>query len=82
VGEEGGKLGKVELGVMVIGGASAMKGKIGEEKEITEVRMGRGEEVLKTDAFWDDLKGFLTQRLKDEGEGERVWGVFKGAIDK
>ncbi|OJD30044.1 ubiquitin supergroup protein [Diplodia corticola] len=37
------------------------------------------EETLRTDGFWDDLKGFLVQRLKDEGEGERLAGVFREA---
>jgi hypothetical protein len=38
-----------------------------------------GKEVLATEEFWSDLKGFLTQRLKDEAEGERVLGVFRKA---
>jgi len=38
-----------------------------------------GVEVLRTEAFWEDLKGFLVQRLRDEGEGERLAGVFKQA---
>lgn len=73
--------GKVEFSVMVIGGAAAIK-KDAEETEPMEGVMGNGDEVLKTDAFWSDLKGFLVQRLKDEKEGERVWGVFKAAVDK
>lgn len=73
--------GKVEFSVMVIGGAAAIKKDV-EETEPMEGVMGNGDEVLKTDAFWSDLKGFLVQRLKDEKEGERVWGVFKAAVDK
>lgn len=36
-------------------------------------------DVLKSDDFWADLKGFLVQRLKDEAEGERLLGLFKKA---
>lgn len=36
--------------------------------------------ILKTDEFWIDLKGFLTQRLRDEKEGERLVGVFRRAF--
>ena len=35
--------------------------------------------LLRTEEFWGDLKGFLTQRLRDEAEGERLAGVFRGA---
>jgi ubiquitin-like protein 4 len=41
-----------------------------------------GEEVLKTDEFWRDLKGFLMQRIRDEKESERLFEVFKGAWQK
>ncbi|KAH7051181.1 cell-cycle control medial ring component [Macrophomina phaseolina] len=39
-------------------------------------------EVLRTDEFWADLKGFLVQRLKDEGEGGRLAGVFREAFEQ
>jgi len=71
---------KVDLGVMVIGGAAAAV-KREEEVEPKVVGVGSGGEVLKTEEFWEDLKGFLVQRLKDEGEGERVWGVFRKAVE-
>ena len=35
-----------------------------------------GEEVLRTDGFWDDLQGFLEQRLKDEETAKRLRGMF------
>lgn len=38
-----------------------------------------GTEMLRTEEFWGDLKGFLAQRLRDEAEGERLAGVFRGA---
>ncbi|KAF4629554.1 hypothetical protein G7Y89_g8590 [Cudoniella acicularis] len=73
----------VEFGIMIIGGAAAVKkGPSVEEKEPLDVGIGKGEEILKTEEFWSDLKGFLVQRLKDEGEGEgeRVHGIFRAAI--
>jgi len=69
---------------MVIGGAASLKA-AEEEKEPkidggADGVTGEGKSVLATDEFWRDLKGFLVQRLKDEREGDRVWGVFKEAI--
>jgi len=46
-----------------------------------EGKIGAGKEVLRTEEFWGDLKGFLVQRLKDEAEGERVAGVFRKALE-
>ncbi|CZR53701.1 uncharacterized protein PAC_03581 [Phialocephala subalpina] len=77
VGE--GEGGKIEFGIMVIGGAAALKK--GEEEVEPQV-IGEGREVWKTDEFWSDLRGFLIQRLKDEGEGERVVKVFREALGK
>ncbi|KAH6669891.1 cell-cycle control medial ring component-domain-containing protein [Halenospora varia] len=86
LGEEAvAKGGKVEFGLMVIGGAAAVMAKKDEEKEplvVDDVGIGKGEEILKTAEFWGDLKGFLVQRLKDEEEGERLAGVFKKAWEK
>jgi hypothetical protein len=78
VGDEGAKGGKVELGVMVIGGAGAVK-RDGEEVE--PVVVGHGAETLRGEEFWTDLRGFLVARLKDEKEGERIWGVFRKAVE-
>jgi len=41
---------------------------------------GSTADILKSDDFWADLKGFLTQRLWDEGEGARLAGVFREAL--
>ncbi|KAK2624206.1 hypothetical protein QTJ16_006156 [Diplocarpon rosae] len=80
VGEENEK---VEFGVMVIGGAAVLKRSGSEEVEPkVQQPMGSGKEVLDTPEFWADLKGFLTQRLKDEKEGEKIWGVFKEARER
>lgn len=69
----------VEFSVMVMGGAaSVQKGE--DVAAAAPVAQGpSGAELLSTWEFWDDLKGFLTQRLKDEAEGERLHGVFKKA---
>ncbi|KAJ9490465.1 hypothetical protein VN97_g2783 [Penicillium thymicola] len=81
----GGK--EVEIGVMIIGGAQVVESAVA-QPEITEKRdesppkaaIGlSGEEVLHTEAFWDDLQGYLEQRLKDEKEANRLRFVFKEA---
>ncbi|KAK4178517.1 cell-cycle control medial ring component [Triangularia setosa] len=36
-----------------------------------------GKEVLNTDEFWDDLRGFLEQRVKDEGVAKEAVEKFK-----
>lgn len=35
------------------------------------------EEILQTEEFWGDLKGFLEQRLKDESEAGRLQELFR-----
>lgn len=40
-----------------------------------------GKEVV-NEEFWSDLKGFVVQRIRDEGEGERLVRVFKSAWEK
>lgn len=39
-------------------------------------------EVLGGEEFWQDLKGFLGQRLRDEGEGEKLVKAFREAYGK
>lgn len=36
-------------------------------------------DILEGDAFWDDLKGYLTQRIKDEYKAVEVWKQFKAS---
>jgi len=68
----------VEFSVMIIGGAASVKKEDG--GTTAPVAQGpSGEEVLRTEEFWLDLKGFLTQRLKDEQEGEQLLEVFRKA---
>jgi hypothetical protein len=75
---------KVDFSVMVLGGAAAMKR--GDEEVIPPVVQGKsGLEVPRGkegEEFWTDLKGFLIQRLRDEGGGERVWTVFRRAWEQ
>jgi ubiquitin-like protein 4 len=68
----------VEFSVMIMGGASSVK----KGNDTAPVAQGpNGAELLRTEEFWDDLKAFLTQRLKDQGEGERVHITFRKAWD-
>ncbi|KAL8688034.1 MAG: hypothetical protein Q9218_005948, partial [Villophora microphyllina] len=41
-----------------------------------------GEEVMQSADFWDDLKGWLLQRVRDEGKVEEVWSLFKRGWDE
>lgn len=55
----------------------------GEEK-LTEDDKGEGiskstEEGLRSEIFWDDLQGFLAQRLKDETGARRLRALFQNA---
>lgn len=100
---------KVELGLMIMGGAASIipraeKFKVAEPKpnvdERPETQAERahdreiemkdvectlpsaaigvhGKDALNTPEFWDDLKGFLTQRLRDERLGVEVAEKFK-----
>lgn len=39
-----------------------------------------GAAVLQTEEFWEDLKGFLQQRIRDVELAEEVVGKFRGAV--
>lgn len=41
-----------------------------------------GVEVLKEESFWNDLQGFLLQRIRDEDEAGRLAGLFRSAWRK
>jgi len=75
-----------EFSVMVMGGSSSSSAAEATEtpapageSEAPAAQGPSGEALLNTDEFWDDLKGFLTQRLKDENKSEQVFGVFRDA---
>ncbi|KAI4159790.1 MAG: hypothetical protein LQ342_006301 [Letrouitia transgressa] len=62
------------------GGDTVMKEAPAEERGEVPVAQGvSGEEVLRQDAFWQDLRAWLVQRVRDEGVAGDAWGVFKGA---
>ena len=75
--------GAVEFGVMVIGGLAAVEAR-GESANTSTsaapVAQGEsGEDVLVTDGFWNDLRGFLEQRVRNTQVAERAEGVFREA---
>lgn len=52
------------------------------EAESTASTAETAGEILKTEEFWSDLKGFLAQRLRSQEEGERLVGLFREAWGK
>lgn len=38
--------------------------------------------ILQTEEFWADLKGFLAQRLRDQGQSEKLSALFREAWEK
>ncbi|KAI9763007.1 MAG: hypothetical protein M4579_000070 [Chaenotheca gracillima] len=89
--EEG--AGSAEFSVMVIGGAAATTSTTSKEPSgeaaTTSGQEGvvdppvaqgpSGTDVLQSEDFWEDLRGFLMQRLRDEGEAQKISQVFKQA---
>lgn len=68
----------VEFGVMVLGGAAAAVKK--EETPAGDVAQGpSGNATVQTTEFWDDLKGFLLQRIRDEKEASDLFETFQTA---
>lgn len=84
----------IEFTVMVLGGAAAAtpvtsppavapsEGEKSLGGGIPAAQGPSGKDVAVTIEFWDDLKSFLVQRLRDENEGARLASVFKGAWEK
>ncbi|KAF4984682.1 hypothetical protein FZEAL_198 [Fusarium zealandicum] len=64
----------IEFTVMVLGGAAAIPP---EEPQVAPEAAPTGKDALETDEFWNDLQGFLMQRLKDESQAEELSGLFK-----
>ncbi|KAJ5621104.1 hypothetical protein N7510_005088 [Penicillium lagena] len=76
----------VEFGVMIIGGAQvaatqpeAADADSGDKPPPKAAVGPSGAEVLQSEAFWDDLQGFLGQRLKDDKEAKRLRAMFHNA---
>jgi hypothetical protein len=90
VGQDAGS--SVEFAVMVLGGATptapvasppAVAPSESEKGLGGPAAQGAsGKEVVVTAEFWEDLKGFIVQRIRDESEGARLAGVFKAAWEK
>lgn len=76
----------VEFSVMVLGGAAAAAASPAPKNEENSAAAApdaastaqgtSGEAVLQTDAFWTDLRGFLSQRIRDEKITEELFGKF------
>ncbi|KAK3293284.1 cell-cycle control medial ring component [Chaetomium fimeti] len=79
----GGAVGGKKVDGAAAAGAGSGAGEVGGEGEAAvaaPVAQGlSGEGVLKTEAFWEDLKGYLQQRVRDEGVAGDALGVFRGA---
>ena len=75
VGEE--VRGEVEFAVMVIGWTAAAMGADTVMSEAPVAQGMSGEAVVNTDEFWEDLKGWLLQRVRDEGVAAEAVGCFK-----
>ena len=73
---------EVELGVLIMGykapNAGVAAASAG-QKGTAEAASGKEAGEALDEGFWGDLKGFLQQRLKDQGKADEVVGVFKGA---
>lgn len=84
----------VEFSVMVMGGGAPGKAaaspaaspaiEIPQPDMVTvPVAQGpSGAKLLESASFWEDLKGFLQQRLKDEGEAARLASLWKTSWEK
>lgn len=71
--------GEVEFSVMVIGGTIADSTGKGGDGSSPVAQGPTGESVLATEEFWQDLKGYLIQRLRDEEKADTVWRSFRQA---
>lgn len=66
----------VEFSVMIMGGAAAAVKK--DSTASADVAQGTsGTATLETTEFWDDLKGFLLQRIRDEKEASELFETFQ-----
>ena len=71
--------GEVEFSVMIIGGTTADSTGKGGNGSPPVAQGPTGDSVLATEEFWLDLKGYLTQRLRDQEKADSVWRSFKQA---
>ncbi|KAI9744220.1 MAG: hypothetical protein M1818_002372 [Claussenomyces sp. TS43310] len=69
----------VAFTVMVVGGAASVGAQERAAVDAPVAQGPSGTEVLAMEEFWDDLKAFLTQRLRDREVGEKTFETFKKA---
>ncbi|KJX92134.1 hypothetical protein TI39_contig5910g00008 [Zymoseptoria brevis] len=59
------------------------KAAVAAESQAAPKKEGDGaDEILATEEFWDDLKGFLSQRLRNEEVGAKLSQIFRAAWKK
>ncbi|KAK6845269.1 hypothetical protein PG995_015379 [Apiospora arundinis] len=59
--------------------AAAASPKTAEAAQADVAQGTSGSETLQSPEFWDDLKGFLLQRIRDEKEATKVFDTFQTA---
>ncbi|KAF3071018.1 hypothetical protein GL218_00701 [Daldinia childiae] len=67
----------IEFSVMVMGGAAAIKTTTPAQSDVAQGQSGN--DVLDTKEFWDDLRGFLLQRIRDEKTADELTNTFQSA---
>ncbi|KAI4198377.1 MAG: hypothetical protein LQ350_005314 [Teloschistes chrysophthalmus] len=80
-GEKGTAAGKEEGGDTLMGGTEAAAREAA-GGEVPVAQGISGEAVLQSAEFWDDLKGWLMQRVRDESVAEGCWSLFKRGWDE
>ncbi|KAG5977868.1 hypothetical protein E4U55_006480 [Claviceps digitariae] len=77
VGGDDGADNRIELSVMVIGGAAAIMPE--QNAAVPATAAASGQDALTTEVFWEDLNGFLLQRLRDEETAGELGRLFRGS---
>ncbi|KAI2631594.1 cell-cycle control medial ring component-domain-containing protein [Xylaria nigripes] len=67
----------VDFSVMVMGGAAAVAVATQPVEPIEVAQDLHGNNILQTQEFWDDLKGFLRQRIQDEQLVAEITNTFR-----
>ena len=78
---------EIEFSVMIMGGVAVPEQKTevggaaegGDKMEVDQppAQGSNVDEVMESDEFWNDLKSFLSQRLKNDGKADEVTNVFR-----
>lgn len=72
---------ELEFTVMVIGGFVAPVSQEGANPG-TVSQGPSAEEILRSEEFWGDLRGFLLQRVRDEEKAEEALNIFREGWSK